>query len=81
MFFFTPEVGEGSCGPHRWSLRLILTHIHVRHVRKPLEKSFHEKLVFDVLLTPEVEVGHLTLLYTLSGRLTLELEVPASRNL
>ena len=45
-----------------------LTHIRVLRVQKPLKTGFQAKIIFDVLLTPAVGVGHLIPLVVARGR-------------
>ena len=69
--FFLPRKWRGSHDPSGSGLRPPLTHIRGPHARKPLETSFHAKVGFDVLLTPEVGVGHMTPLEVIRDRSTL----------
>ena len=48
-----------------------LTHIRVPRVQKPLKTGFQAKIIFDVLLTPAVRVGHVIPLVVSRGRSTL----------
>ena len=58
-----------------------LTHIRVPRVQKPLKTGFQAKIVFDVLLTPEVREGQMTPLEVVSDRHTRMFIFLMSKNL